>query len=226
MRDGVREGQPSAGREQRSCIKVACSDASSGDREVSWFTNSSAPGELPREGTCTHDGHGSCSNQCDGSSGGTWESCGNHGLHSFSGAGDDLGQSNQADGATDDDRPGRSNPAGNADEPPKTWFDAVVETEECPGGVCPVPWATPTTDEEKPKIDEDVYNPSHYVQGTIECIEGLEAALSPEEFRGFCKGNAIKYLWRMNHKDSMLKDAKKARWYINKLIESLTLDFD
>lgn len=40
----------------------------------------------------------------------------------------------------------------------------------------------------------------HYRQGGIECIDAIRAALTPEEFRGFCKGNVIKYVWRENHK--------------------------
>jgi hypothetical protein len=45
----------------------------------------------------------------------------------------------------------------------------------------------------------DPVNPEHYRQGGIECIDAIEAALTPEEFRGYCKGNAMKYIWRMNH---------------------------
>ena len=33
-------------------------------------------------------------------------------------------------------------------------------------------------------------NPSHY-QGEVECIDALRAALTREEFRGYCKGSAI-----------------------------------
>lgn len=40
----------------------------------------------------------------------------------------------------------------------------------------------------------------HYRQGGIECIDAIRAALTPEEFRGFCKGNVIKYVWRESHK--------------------------
>jgi len=52
--------------------------------------------------------------------------------------------------------------------------------------------------------------------GGIECIDAIEAALTPEEFAGFCKGNAIKYLWRMNHKGGK-ESLAKARWYVNLL---------
>jgi hypothetical protein len=68
---------------------------------------------------------------------------------------------------------------------------------------------------------DPVNNPEHYTQGGIECIDAIEAALTPEEFRGFCKGNALKYLWRLNHKGNKVQDCEKARWYLNKLLSSL-----
>ena len=45
-----------------------------------------------------------------------------------------------------------------------------------------------------------VNSPPHYRQGDIECIDAIRSALTPEEFRGFCKGNVIKYTWRERHK--------------------------
>lgn len=61
-----------------------------------------------------------------------------------------------------------------------------------------------------------VNQPPHYRQGDIECIDAIRAALTEEEFRGYCKGNAIKYVWRERFKggnESLLK----ADWYIAKL---------
>jgi hypothetical protein len=63
---------------------------------------------------------------------------------------------------------------------------------------------------------EQINHPAHYNQGGIECIEALAAGLSPEEFRGFLKGNVIKYLWRANHKGGA-EDYKKAAWYLDYL---------
>lgn len=63
---------------------------------------------------------------------------------------------------------------------------------------------------------DDPVNPPHYKQGSIECIDAIEAALTPEEFRGFCKGNAIKYAWRERHKKGV-EDLEKAKWYLNRL---------
>lgn len=40
----------------------------------------------------------------------------------------------------------------------------------------------------------------HYRHGGIEAIDAIRAALTPEEFRGFCKGNVLKYVWRERYK--------------------------
>jgi len=64
---------------------------------------------------------------------------------------------------------------------------------------------------------DNVDRPIHYAAGTIECIDAIEAQLSAEEFRGYLKGNIIKYLWREKHKGGM-ESLKKAKWYLNKLL--------
>ena len=87
---------------------------------------------------------------------------------------------------------------------------------DCPGGVCPVPWAvTPG----RPELQPDLVNhPSHYTDGGIECIEAIEAQLTHEEFRGYLKGNIAKYVWRERHKGGT-ESLKKAQWYLDRLIE-------
>jgi hypothetical protein len=99
------------------------------------------------------------------------------------------------------------------------WFEPVstiVDVMDCPGGVCPVPWATK---EESPVIQEDTVNhPSHYTDGGIECIEAIESALTNEEYRGYLKGNIQKYVWRERHKGGT-ESLKKARWYLDRLIQ-------
>ena len=80
-------------------------------------------------------------------------------------------------------------------------------------------WQSSVTPNERPRKREssvsDPVNPSHYQQGEIECIDALRAALTPEEFRGYCKGSAMAYLWRLGRKDAPEQEAKKALWYIN-----------
>ena len=65
-----------------------------------------------------------------------------------------------------------------------------------------------------------INHPDHYNQSEIECIDAIQAALTPDEFRGYCKGNILKYVWRERHKGS-LESLKKARWYLNRLIGTM-----
>lgn len=53
----------------------------------------------------------------------------------------------------------------------------------------------------------------------IECIRAIRNALTYEEFRGFCKGNIIKYVWREARK-GFIVDVTKALDYANYLIEA------
>lgn len=68
--------------------------------------------------------------------------------------------------------------------------------------------------------DDPINHPPHYTAGEIECITALKSALTFDEFRGFCKGSVIQYLWRERHK-GVLDDARKAAWYCQRLVEEL-----
>jgi len=61
---------------------------------------------------------------------------------------------------------------------------------------------------------DNVNSPPHYTQGTVECIEAIQSALTEEEFRGYCKGNAMKYIWRERYKGGD-ESLEKALWYLN-----------
>ena len=70
------------------------------------------------------------------------------------------------------------------------------------------------------KKQEMVNHPSHYGgDTTYECIKVLENWMSPDEYCGFLKGNAIKYLCRAGKKDDTVQELEKSKWYIVKLIE-------
>lgn len=75
-------------------------------------------------------------------------------------------------------------------------------------------------------MKEDMVNtPPHYRSDTgVECIDAIRAALGPEGFRAHCRATVIKYLWR--EKWDTAEDAKKAAWYLNKLVESYEDDSD
>ena len=68
-------------------------------------------------------------------------------------------------------------------------------------------------------MNDQINSPEHY-QGQLECIDAIQAALTPEEFRGFCKGNLIKYVWRERRKGGN-ESLEKAQWYVNRLLEGV-----
>ena len=76
----------------------------------------------------------------------------------------------------------------------------------------------PVDKEEKPKNEPDLVNhPGHYETGKFECLEVMEEALGSDVVKGFCIGNAFKYLYRAKRKNG-LEDLKKAQWYLNRVI--------
>ena len=61
-------------------------------------------------------------------------------------------------------------------------------------------------------MTDTIFNPKHYMQGSHECIDEIKAMLTPDEFRGFLKGNVIKYRYRANLKNGK-EDLAKADNY-------------
>ena len=72
------------------------------------------------------------------------------------------------------------------------------------------------------QTEDAVNHPSHYNYGKIECIEAIEESMSSEAFKGYLKGNTIKYLWRYERKGKKVQDLHKAQWYLNKLISEVS----
>lgn len=62
---------------------------------------------------------------------------------------------------------------------------------------------------------------NYSVMAGLEPIEVMQAALTPEEFVGFLKGNVIKYSMRARHKQgkSAKKDIAKAKRYAEWLVK-------
>ena len=65
---------------------------------------------------------------------------------------------------------------------------------------------------EEPTTDA-INSPSHYLHGGIETIEVIRMMLTPEEFKGYCKGNIIKYRERAPYKGKEEEDYAKALKY-------------
>lgn len=74
-----------------------------------------------------------------------------------------------------------------------------------------------------------VEHPSHYTSGGIECIDAMKAMLAGYEqakivtkfYWHFLSGQVFKYLWRWPLKERPLQDLKKARWYLDRLIDDV-----
>lgn len=68
---------------------------------------------------------------------------------------------------------------------------------------------------------DPVNHPAHYKVGGIETIQYIKAKLTPEEYRGYLKGNLLKYSSRIGHKGAAQIDAGKAGWYANALVQAI-----
>lgn len=71
-------------------------------------------------------------------------------------------------------------------------------------------------------MNDNVNHPSHYTDGNIEVIDYIRDKLTREEFVGYCKGNALKYISRHGKKAaaSTWEDLKKAVVYLNWAVEA------
>ena len=64
-----------------------------------------------------------------------------------------------------------------------------------------------------------VDNPEHYIKGSLECIDWIREELTDEEYKGYLKGNVMKYLWRYEDKGKPVQDLCKAKKYIDFMID-------
>lgn len=68
-------------------------------------------------------------------------------------------------------------------------------------------------------MTEDIVNsPDHYTSGQVECIDAIQSALTTDEYRGYLKGNILKYIWRERLKNGA-QDVQKSVWYSTELIQ-------
>ena len=63
-------------------------------------------------------------------------------------------------------------------------------------------------------MNDNVKHPAHYCDGGIETIDYIRAKLTREEFIGYCKGNALKYISRAGKKGDASEDLAKAAVYL------------
>ena len=70
------------------------------------------------------------------------------------------------------------------------------------------------------KIGDSINHPPHYASSSIECIDAMQAMLTPEQFIGYLRGNIFKYQWRYENKGG-IQDLEKSQWYLNRLLSVL-----
>lgn len=75
------------------------------------------------------------------------------------------------------------------------------------------------------QTNDPVFQPAHYNQGKVECIEGIEASMEKEAYRGYLKGNCMKYIWRYEKKNGV-EDLRKAKVYLDWLIDTYEMGTD
>ena len=93
------------------------------------------------------------------------------------------------------------------DKPAGDMQQDYLEYPSVDGGDCPV--------------EDMVNNPNHYNTGSVECIEAIRESMSPVSYKGYLKGNVQKYVWRYEHKGNEIQDLRKARWYLDKLLDAV-----
>jgi len=72
----------------------------------------------------------------------------------------------------------------------------------------------PELDEPYNKREDAVNEPNHYkLFGMVEVIDMIKTLLTEEEFRGYLKGNCLKYRLRAGKKDNVGQDIAKAMRY-------------
>lgn len=68
-------------------------------------------------------------------------------------------------------------------------------------------------------MGDPVNSPRHYKANGMEAIDAIRGSMTLIEYKGYLKGNAMKYLWRYDNKGNPKQDLRKAKWYLEKLIE-------
>ena len=70
-------------------------------------------------------------------------------------------------------------------------------------------------------MHDPVNHPRHYIQGEVECIDAIKAALTDlPGYEGYLTGQVIKYIWRWKKKGGA-EDLDKANWYLKRLIAEM-----
>lgn len=72
-------------------------------------------------------------------------------------------------------------------------------------------------------MSDMVNQPPHYTRGRVEVIDFIEDCVTdaPDAVVGGLQWQVVKYISRLWLKENSLQDAKKCRWYLDRLIAKL-----
>ena len=68
----------------------------------------------------------------------------------------------------------------------------------------------------------EILKSKHYTQGNVECLDAIDSMLGESGLIDFYRTQIVKYMWRLRDKGAPLKDAQKARFYLERLIQKLS----
>jgi hypothetical protein len=71
----------------------------------------------------------------------------------------------------------------------------------------------------RPKAAVTQVGGNHYLSKKVQPWDAMEAWMKPDEFKGFLRGNVIKYVARCEDKGGV-EDLKKAQHYLTRLLEA------
>lgn len=112
---------------------------------------------------------------------------------------------------------------------PKTLQDIIDQHKKSIDDASPQEWSaavnvnymTQYPPQKTEKTYDEVNKPAHYNYGKYETIDVIVDTLGEYDAISYCHGNVLKYTIRMWHKGTPEKDAAKAKWYLEKMIELL-----
>jgi len=72
-------------------------------------------------------------------------------------------------------------------------------------------------------VADSVNHPPHYQASTVEAIDFIESVIAdaPHMVLAYLQGQVLKYIIRMWLKGNALEDARKAEWYLQRLIAKM-----
>ena len=69
---------------------------------------------------------------------------------------------------------------------------------------------------------DEITKPKHYTQGSVEYLDAIDSMIEESSQINFYRSQIVKYMWRLRDKGAPLQDAKKAQFYLDRLIEMLS----